>query len=71
MSESSASYVVLDLDEIEDQDTNRGEQFIVYLVRRALNLRWLQRLFWCAGETLKDHRATQKIRDRISKLSPA
>ena len=71
MSVSSAGYVVLDLDEIEEQNTNRGEQFLCYLVQRALNLRWLQRLFWCAGETLKAPTASQKIRDRISKLSPA
>ena len=71
MSLSSAGYVVLDLDEIEEQDTNRGEQFLCYLVKRALNLRWLQRLFWCSGEALKHHKATQQIRDRVSKLSPA
>ena len=70
MSVGSAGYVVLDLDEIEEE-FNRGEQFLCYLVKRALNLRWLQRLFWCSSEVLKQHRATPEIRDRISKLSPA
>ena len=69
MSSGSAGYVVLDLDEIEE--FNRGEQFLCSLVKRVLNLRWLQRLFWCSGEALKSHRATQPIRDRIARLSPA
>ena len=71
MSSDSADYVVLDLDEIEEQEFSRGEQFLCHLVKRALNLRWLQRLFWCSSEVLKKHRATQQIRERISKLSPA